>query len=163
MSTTRDLKIIRHGTQDGHEPVAQPMQSAISLYAGQIALTRGGYLIQPDTSVQATDIAWGILDGTLNGAPAVSSPITNGSTSAGGNGMLGIQTGTFYLRSGSGADALTQADVGATVYVIDGNTVGKTDGGSTRPVAGRLVAIGSGQYAGMVAVKIGNDQSTGSP
>lgn len=160
MSTTQDLNILRFGTPDGHQPQYQPIQSAVSLYIGQVAVTRSGYLIQPDTAVQSTDIVWGLINGQLDSQEAVNSPLAGGT--AAGLHTAGIDTGTFYLTPGTNSDALTQADVGATVYLIDGNTVGKTDGGAARPVAGKLASIGAGQYTGLVAVTLGNDQSTGS-
>lgn len=163
MSTTADLNILRYGTPDGHQTTAQPMQSNVSLYIGQMAITRAGYLIQPDTAVQSTDVVWGLINGQVASQESVSSPITNTSSVAGGNGLIGIDTGTFWLTPGTSSDALTQADVGATVYAIDGNTVGKTDGGSARPIAGKLALIGDGQYTGLVAVTLGNNQTTGSP
>lgn len=161
MSTTKDLKIIRYGTQDGHQPTSQPIESSVSLYAGQVAVTRGGYLIQPDTAVQSTDICWGVLPGIYDSAPAVSSPMSGGTTA--GLHFAGIDTGSFWLTPGADADALAQSDVGNDVYLIDGNTVGKTSGSNTRPIAGKLEKLGTGQYTGLVAVLIGNSQSTGSP
>lgn len=160
MAVTKDQKTIRYGTSDGHQPTAQPMTANAEIYAGTIALTRSGYAV-PAHTPQATDICWGLYNGLKNGSPAVSTPITAGTTN--GDTVIGIDTGTFYLTSGSNSDALTQADVGATVYVIDEVTVGKTDGGASRPVAGKLAAIGSGQWSAFVAVTLGNDQSTGSP
>ena len=161
MSTTQDLNILRYGESTGHQPQSQPIQSAVSLYIGQVAVTRAGYLIQPDTAVQSTDTCWGLINGIVDSQETVSSPIAGGT--AHGLHFAGIDTGSFYLSSGSSGDALTQADVGATVYLIDGNTVGKTDGSATRPPAGKLASIGVGQYAGLVAVTIGNNQTTGSP
>jgi len=161
MSTTKDLKIIRYGTQDGHQPTSQPLQSAVSVYPGQFAVARSGYLIQPDTAVQSTDKVWGVLNGIVDTAPTTASPIAGGTTA--GLHFLGIDTGSFYFTPGTSSDALTQADVGSVVYVIDGNTVGKTDGGSARPVAGILEKLGTGNQAGLVAVLVGSDQSTGSP
>ena len=160
MSTTKDLLTPRYGTQDGHQPTAQPVQSAVSLYIGQVAVTRAGYLIQPDTAVQSTDICWGIVNGLVDSQETVSSPIAGGT--AAGLHIAGIDTGTFFLTPGTSSDALTQADVGATVYLIDGNTAGKTDGGAARPPVGKLAAIGEGPYSGLVAVTIGNNASTGS-
>lgn len=161
MSTTQDLNIIRYGTQDGHQPQAQPIESSVSLYIGQVAVTRAGYLIQPDTAVQSTDIVWGMLNGQLDSQETVSSPMAGGTTA--GLHIAGIDTGSFYLTPGTSGDALVQSDIGATVYLIDGNTVGKTSNGNTRPVAGTLENIGSGPYTGLVAVKLGTNPITGSP
>lgn len=161
MSTSADLNILEFGTPDGHQPTYQPIQSAVSLYIGQMAITRGGYLIQPDTSVTVNDTVWGLLNGQYDSQESVDSPMLGGSQA--GLHTAGIATGTFYLTNGTSSDELAQSDVGATVYAIDGNTVGKTDGGSNRPVAGKLASMGTGQYDGLVAITLGNDQTTGSP
>ena len=158
---TTDAKIIRYGTQDGHQPTSQPMQSSVSLYIGRVAVTRAGYLINPDTAVQSTDLCWGMINGIIDAAPTTTSPMAGGTTA--GLHFAGIDTGSFWLTPGLSSDALTQADVGNPVYLIDGLTVGKTSGSSTRPVAGKLEKLGTGQYSGLVAVLIGDDQSTGSP
>lgn len=161
MAVTKDQKTIRYGTSDGHQPTAQPMKANAACYAGTIALTDStGYAV-PATSVATTQKCWGLYNGLKNGSPAVSTPITAGTTN--GDTIIGIDTGTFFLTPGTSSDALTQADVGAVVYVIDEVTVGKTDGGSARPIAGRLAAIGSGQYTGLVAVTLGIASNTGSP
>lgn len=156
---TTDQKIIRYGTPDGHQPGVQPQKSNTNIYAGIVAVTRGGYLIDPMAAVQSTDVVWGMINGEQDGSPHVVTPMAGGAVD--GTHQLGIDKGVFYLTPGTSSDALTQADVGSTVYLIDGLTVGKTDGGSARPPAGKLEAIGVAQYAGFVAVSLGNNQSTG--
>jgi hypothetical protein len=48
-----------------------------------------------------------------------------------------VQQGIFAMHVGSAGDALAQADFLAPVFLIDDNTVGKTDGGATpRSIAG---------------------------
>lgn len=54
---------------------------------------------------------------------------------------VGLEEGDFELESGTAGDALTIANVGDTVYIIDDNTVGATNGGATRSEAGKLVGI----------------------
>lgn len=46
---------------------------------------------------------------------------------------------------GTAGDALTKADVGATVYAIDNATVGKTSGANTRSIAGTLAKVENGR------------------
>lgn len=41
----------------------------------------------------------------------------------------------------SGADAVTQAELGKTCYIVDDETVAKTNGGNTRSAAGKVVQI----------------------
>src|SRR4051812_36719789 len=64
----------------------------------------------------------------------------------GANGAKNViaERGDAYpFANGAGGDALAAADIGKTVYAVDDATVGKTDGGATRPVAGTLVAFGA--------------------
>jgi hypothetical protein len=65
----------------------------------------------------------------------------NGSPDA--NGVTGekVRAGIYSYNVGTGADAITQANVGQMAYIIDDQTVGLTDGGGTRSPAGPIVAI----------------------
>ena len=53
-----------------------------------------------------------------------------------------VRTGVFPFDIGTSGDALAKADELNDVYVIDDHTVGKTDGGVGRPIAGQLWYIG---------------------
>jgi hypothetical protein len=56
-------------------------------------------------------------------------------------GRYPVRTGNFNFKIGAAADALSLADVGRDVFVIDSDTVGKTNPSSTRPKAGVLIDI----------------------
>lgn len=150
MSITNDQKIIRDGTADGHQPLAEPAAASTNLYAGTVAVLYKGYLVDPSTP-SSDQVVIGMLNGLIDGSPHVTAPMA--STLAGDH-ILGVDTGSFWLKSGASADALTQANVGSTVYLIDGVTVGATNGSSTRPAAGTLNRIGSGPYTGFVSVRL---------
>lgn len=47
-----------------------------------------------------------------------------------------------FANSASG-DLITIADIGNDCYVVDDSTVAKTNGGSTRPVAGKIMDVDS--------------------
>lgn len=55
---------------------------------------------------------------------------------AGGNGAVSVKVrrGCFALKQGN--DPVTLADVGKTCYLVDDQTVAKTDGAGTRSAAG---------------------------
>lgn len=72
------------------------------------------------------------------------------------DGSVIIRSGVFLLDNGTGSDALTAADIGKIVYVIDDQTVGKT-GGTNKVAAGILRAVDS---AG-VLVEVGNGPASG--
>jgi hypothetical protein len=68
--------------------------------------------------------------------------------SAGSNGSISARVffGVFPFKSGTSADALTQADVGKVVYIMDDETVGKTDNTGARSPAGKLDRIDADGY-----------------
>lgn len=72
-----------------------------------------------------------VVSGATDGAPILTV----------GWDRIEVITGVFPFAIGSAGDALAQADVGNNVYGIDDQTVGKTDGGTGRPVAGKLVRL----------------------
>lgn len=47
-----------------------------------------------------------------------------------------VETGTWAFANSAAADLITRADIGAACYMVDDQTVAKTNGGGTRSVAG---------------------------
>jgi hypothetical protein len=62
-----------------------------------------------------------------------------------GDEIIVVKSGIMPFAMGGGGDALAKADEGNLVFAIDDNTVGKTDGGTGRPVAGQLVMLSDAQ------------------
>ena len=154
MALTADIITPRYGA--GGNLNNKGLTANATVYRGSVATTRSGYLVAA-SSPASTDIVWGIIaDGVGSGSD------TQGITGASTNGgvTVDIETGTFFLAGGTSSDALVATDVGATVYLIDEQTVGKTSNGNTRPVAGVLEFVDP-TYG--LAVKLGSNQSTGSP
>lgn len=54
-----------------------------------------------------------------------------------------VESGTFKWNNSSSGDLIAQADVGAPCYIVDDNTVAKTNGSSTRSLAGIIQAVDS--------------------
>lgn len=52
-----------------------------------------------------------------------------------------IRQGTFKWNNSTAGDAITQADFGKTCFIVDNQTVAKTDGTGTRSIAGRIVKV----------------------
>lgn len=168
MALSADIKTFRFGAPgNSTQPMNQPLTAAATVYRGSVATTRSGYLVAA-SSPQSTDVVWGLIDkagaGTADTGPGITGGTTNGNVS------VEIATGSFFLQNGTGADALTQTNVGATVYLINENTVGATSNTSTRPICGEFLGLASTlapnrpDLTGMVAVKVGNMAgSTGGP
>lgn len=49
-----------------------------------------------------------------------------------------VERGTFRFANSSAGDAITLADVGKDCFIVDDQTVAKTNGTSTRSVAGKV-------------------------
>ena len=161
MALIADVKTIRYGVPgNSTQPVGiRAIAASTTVYGGSICLTNSSGQIKNAATPAATDTCWGlVLTQTTN-------PSTTAQTSGIIQDVLGrpfeVQTGTFYLAGGTSADALTQANIGKVVYVIDEVTVGATNGSSTRPAAGVLIDIN--EAGTMFAVKMGSNQGSGAP
>ena len=51
------------------------------------------------------------------------------------------KSGVFAFENSAAADAITKADIGSAVYVVDDQTVAKTDGTGARSAAGTCVDV----------------------
>lgn len=164
MALSHDVKVIRYGTHDGHQNLAQPLGASVTVYRGSIALTGSNGFLKNASSPASTDRCWGLIEEAISLASAFTAPgIINPNTTNGGV-TVDIQTGSFLLAAGTGADALSQADCGNAVYVVDEITVGKTNGSNTRPTAGVLLAVPDNDASipsGFVAVKLGSTAVSG--
>ena len=60
---------------------------------------------------------------------------------AAGDTQVRARSGTFLFRGATGADEITRAEIEKDCFVVDDETVAKTDGGGTRAKAGRVRAV----------------------
>ncbi len=107
-----------------------PVKAAVKPIQGGIAVLNAGYAA-PGT-VATTLIALGRFEETVD-------------NSAGANGDLSvkIKRGIFKFGNSAAGDLIAQADVGADCYIVDDQTVAKTNGTATRSRAGKIVAVDS--------------------
>lgn len=153
MALTSDVKTVRVGAEGRHDPIAAPLTAAVTVYSGSIALLNSSGYLKNSSSPASTDTIIGIVGGPSAGTFVKTGPGITGGVS---NGDVWVEclTGVFVLASGTGGDALTEATAGTTVYVVNETTVGATNGGGTRPVAGTQLPIDPTLPAGFVAVKL---------
>ncbi|KUY93093.1 MULTISPECIES: hypothetical protein [Burkholderia] len=110
-----------------------PAKSGVLFYVGAIA---------------AIDTATGLItkgaeSATLKGAGIVQEQVDN-TAAADGAANVTIRRGQWLVANSAGADQLTLKDVGMPAYIVDDQTVAKTDGGGKRSVAGTVVDIDPG-------------------
>jgi hypothetical protein len=94
------------------------------IYAGAMVMRNAaGYLIEGQTAT------------ALVGAGRAEARADN---SAGANGAINVvyRPGTYQYANSAAADEITAAEIGSLCYVVDDQTVAKTDGTSTRSPAG---------------------------
>lgn len=63
--------------------------------------------------------------------------------SAGAAGAISVETetGVFRFANSAAGDLIARTDIGATAYIVDDQTVAKTNGGATRSAAGTIVDV----------------------
>ncbi|MCA8016164.1 hypothetical protein [Burkholderia vietnamiensis] len=110
-----------------------PAKSGVLFFVGAIAAidTATGFATKGATST------------TLKGAGIVQEQVDN---TEGPDGAVNItmRRGQWLVGNSAGADQLTLKDVGSPAYIVDDQTVAKTDGGGTRSIAGTVVDIDPG-------------------
>lgn len=60
---------------------------------------------------------------------------------ADGAAQVVIERGTFRFANSAAGDAITNADIGETCFMVDDQTVARTDGTGTRSPAGTVYAV----------------------
>lgn len=77
----------------------------------------------------------GAVSTTLVGVGRANQRVDN-SGGAAGDLRINVEVGVFRYANSADADAITIADIGKPCYVVDDQTVAKTNGTNTRSIAG---------------------------
>lgn len=111
----------------------------LSLKAAAAKKFFGGALVARDANGRATP---GATATTLRGVGRVAETVDN---SLGLDDALdvAIERGIFRYANSAAADLITTASIGADCYIVDDQTVAKTDGTGTRSVAGKIFDVDS--------------------
>ena len=82
---------------------------------------------------------------TATGHIAVGRAETTVDNSSGSDGTLNItvRQGVFKFNNSTSTDAIAAAQIGTDCYIVDDNTVAKTNGTSTRSRAGKVIRVDS--------------------
>jgi len=98
-----------------------------------------GSLVARDANGNATP---GAVATTLLGVGRAEETVDNSSGGAGDESVT-IRKGIFKFGNSAAADEITNAEIGASCYIVDDQTVAKTDGTGTRSVAGTVYDVDS--------------------
>lgn len=104
-----------------------PMKAAVKGYQGGLAVLNAGYLAPATTALNL--VAVGRFDDTYDNTAGANGDITGAA-----------ERGVFKFANHA-TDLIAQADVGADCYIVDDQTVAKTNGTGTRSRAGKIVAV----------------------
>ena len=166
MALTADIHTDRYGTPDGHQNQSLALGANQTLYRGSVAAISGGTSVTKGygknmATPASTDVVIGIVARGIDVANT-GAGIAGGSSD--GAVHVEVETGSFILASGTGADACNVSTNGLQVYLIDEKTVGATNGSSSRPAAGIQVADPTTDPTiptGFVAVTLGSTATHG--
>lgn len=111
------------------EEMSLNVAAAKKIYAGSI--------VARDASGNATP---GAVATTLLGMGRAEEYVDN-SAGAAGDKIVRVRKGVFRYANSAAADEITTADIGKECYIVDDQTVAKTDGTSTRSIAGRIYDV----------------------
>lgn len=126
-----DRNIPQHSALAVPHVLPFPQKGATTLFSGALCVLNAGYLA-PGT--------------TATGLIAVGVRTKERSVNSGADGAVGyksveVEAGVFPFKNSSANDLIAQADCGADCYIVDDQTVAKTNGSSTRSKAGKIVGV----------------------
>lgn len=103
-----------------------PVKAATTCQQGGLAVIDAGYAAPG--RVATTLIAVGVFQETVTAVAA-------------GDVSARVKRGIFKFANSAAGDLIAQADVAADCYIVDDQTVAKTNGGATRSRAGKISAV----------------------
>jgi len=116
-----------------------PVKGGVKGFLGAIAVLNAGFAA-PATAGTGL-IAVGVFEYTVDNT-----------TGKDGDAQARIRQGTFPFFNSGSADLIAQVDVGKDCFLVDDQTVAKTDGGGARSRAGKIMGL---RDDGFVLVQLG--------
>lgn len=109
-----------------------PVAATTKIYGGSIvAINASGYAVPGATAT------------TLKAA-GVAERRADNSAGAAGDIRVRVRKGVHVFANSASTDAIALTDIGADCYIVDDQTVAKTNGTSTRSVAGKVFDVDAG-------------------
>lgn len=102
--------------------------NAVVQQGGQAQINAAGYAV-PATATVA-NITIGMAKASVNNTGGANGALT-----------VDVDRGVFRFNNSTSTDLIGRTEIGANVYVVDDQTVAKTNGGGTRPVAGKCFDV----------------------
>lgn len=111
----------------------EPVAAAVKVFKGSLVMRNAaGFLTKGATALNG--IGLGRAEQTVDN-----------SAGAAGAATVEYRRGVFPFANSGGGDLIAQGDVGKLCWIVDDQTVAKTDGGGTRSRAGIIDGVEAGQ------------------
>ena len=111
----------------------EPVAATVKVFKGSLVMRNAaGFLTKGATALNG--IGLGRAEQTVDNT-----------TGAAGAATMEDRRGIFPFANSGGGDLIAQGDVGKLCWIVDDQTVAKTDGGGTRSRAGIIDGIEAGQ------------------
>lgn len=105
----------------------EPLAAAIKVWAGSLVMRNAaGLVTRGATATGGIDRAEATADNSGGAAGAMT---------------VEYRRGVYGFANAAGADLIPQADIGTLCYIVDDQTVAKTDGSATRSPAGIIDGV----------------------
>ncbi len=105
-----------------------PVKAATTVHQGSLVVLNAGYAA-PGTAA--------------TGLVAVGRAAESATAVSAGDALVRVERGVFKYANSAAGDLIAQADAGVDCYIVDDQTVAKTNGTGTRSRAGQIVAVDS--------------------
>ncbi len=128
MALAADTSIRRYGAGGYPNQMHAPVKAATKIYKGGLVVLDAGYAApgRAATGLVPFGVAYDTVDN---------------SSGAAGDKRVVCDLGIFPFKNSASADLIAQSDAGALCYIVDDETVAKTNGSSTRSIAGRIANV----------------------
>jgi len=102
--------------------------NAVIQQGGQVQINAAGFAV-PATAT-AANITIGMAKASVNNTGGANGALT-----------VDVDRGVFRFGNSAAADLIARTEISSTVYVVDDQTVAKTNSGGTRPAAGKCFDV----------------------
>lgn len=128
---TAGRNISRYGSDAIPDRNQLPMKAATRVFQGSLVVLNAGYAAPGTAALNL--VAAGVAQTTVD-------------NTAGANGDLNVdvESGVYPFANSSAGDLIGATEVGLDVYIVDDQTVAKTNGTNTRSRAGKCIRIENG-------------------
>lgn len=133
MALTKERKVDERAGLEGGHPIAA---TSPTIYDGALVLLLAGNAIPGREGAGADNAAKAAEAATMVAVGIAKKTVTVA------DGIVPTRAGSFLFRNATG-DTITRADIGKPAYVIDDETVGKTNPNSIRAKAGTIIDVES--------------------